>query len=130
MRAICLLLLGVIVTSSVTANTPNKAEPRCAFADPSFTTLTMVLISVADYYVKYRKWPLSKEQLRDEVLRSARALPPAEQVSARDIDRVFARFGLIEFQPRRRDLALAVEYRAEGKRHRQRILFHPGRSTD
>ena len=129
MRTLCVFLFAVIATSAVTA-APQAAEPRCAFADPSFTTLAMVLTSVADYYAKYRKWPLTKEELRDEVLRSVRALPPAERVSARDIDQVFARFGSIEFEARRRDLILAVDYHAEGKRHRQRILFHPGRTAD
>jgi hypothetical protein len=129
MRTLCFFLFAVVATSTVTANT-HHAEPRCAFADPSFTTLAMVVTSVADYYIKYRRWPLTKEQLRGEVLRSARSLPPAERVSARDIDQVFARFGSIEFQSRRRELVLAVDYRADGKRHRQRLLFQPGRTAD
>jgi hypothetical protein len=129
MRTLCLLLFAAVATSALAART-QAAEPRCAFADPSFTTLTMVLVSVADYYVKYRRWPLTKEQMRDEALRSVRALPAAQRVSSRDIDQVFARFGSIEFQPRGRDLVLAVDYHAEGKRQRQRILFHPGRSAD
>jgi hypothetical protein len=130
MRAVCLLLLITVAASGLTAATPQHAEPRCAFADPSFTTLVVVANSIAEFYVRHRRWPLSKEQLRDEALQSAHTLPAAQRPSARDIDRLFGRFGTIEFQPRGRDLILAVDYRAEGKRQQQRILFHPGRSAD
>ena len=130
MRTVFLHCLSVIASSTIAVAAPTSAEPRCAFADESFVTMFAISTAITEYYVSHRAWPVTKLQLRSQLIQIARALPPPDKPSSRDIDQLLSRFSRIDLQPRGRDLVLAVDYRAEGKRHVQRILFPAGRSTD
>ena len=130
MRTLSLLLLVTIASFPFAHSGAAREEPRCAFADESFTTMLAMSSAVTEYYVTHRAWPTNRQQLRTQLLQTARTLPPPDKPSAADIDQLFRRFSRIELQPRGRDLVLAIDYRAAGKRHRHRMLLRPGRSTD
>lgn len=130
MRTLPVLQLFAIASIALTTSGVARDEPRCAFADESFTTMLAISSIVTDYYVAHHTWPTNQHQLRTQLLQTARTLPPLDRPSPADFDQLFQRFSRIELKPRGRDLMLAIDYRAAGKGHKHRILLRPGRSTD
>jgi hypothetical protein len=124
-----ILFLGLF-GSSAPAATPSRDGPHCAFGDESFMTLFAVSTAVTAYYVRHHAWPTSRQQLRAQILEVARTMRPPDKPSPADVDQLLSRFSRLDLQPRGRDLVLAVEYRAAGKRHRYRMLIPPGRSSE
>jgi hypothetical protein len=115
---------------AVQANPP-PGEFRCAFADEQFTTWIVMASSVADYYAVHRVWPSSVPQLRTHAERVSAAQPALDTKPTKaDFDVFFSRFSRIEFTPQKKDLLLTLRFRAAGKVHQERTLFHPGRTAD
>lgn len=71
MRTVFLHCLSVIASSTIAAATATSAEPRCAFADESFVTMLALSTAVTEYYVSHRAWPVTKLQLRSQLLQTA-----------------------------------------------------------
>jgi hypothetical protein len=91
-----------------------------------------VLASCAtEYFAAHRAWPSTTQQLRVQLLQSARSGPAlAAMPTKKDVDQFFTRFSRIDLQQRGRDLVLAAQYRAEGRHYNRRLLLHPGRNSD
>ena len=125
------VIAGLAFTSLIASGAPlPRDEPRCAFADDAFMTMLAVSTAVTAYYVRHQRWPATTHDIRAQCLEIARRMRPPDKPSAADIDQLLSRFSRTDLQPRGRNLVLAVDYRAAGKRHRHRMLIPPGRSSD
>ena len=86
---------------------------------------------IADYYRANRVWPSTPVEIRSHAERVVAAEPPvAAKPTKSDFDIFFARFSRVELTPRKRDLLVTLGFRAGGEAHTERVIFHPGRTTD
>jgi hypothetical protein len=137
MRASASFLIPLMVVVHLAFSQPTaQASPppgkfRCAFADDRFVTWIVMAANVADYYAVHRAWPSTIPQLRTHAERTSAAQPAlAAKPTKADFDIFFARFSRIEFTSQQKDLLLTLRYRAAGKIHTDRTVFHPGRTAD
>ena len=131
MRALRLLVVFFLSPTLALCAPPQSREPGCAFADEPFMTFLVLASSATEYYAEHHTWPSTAQQLQAQLLQSARSGPPlAATPTNKDVGQFFTRFSRIDLQPRGRDLILAAQYRAEGRRYSRRLLLHPGRNSD
>jgi hypothetical protein len=139
MNAFASFLIPLVVAAAVllafsqpTAQaSPPPGEFCCAFADDRFSTWIAMAACVADYYAVHRVWPSTVPQLRAYAERTSAAQPAlAAKPTKSDFDVFFSRFSRIEFKLQQKDLLLTLRFRAAGKVHTDRTLFHPGRTAD
>jgi len=105
--------------------------PRCAFADPEFTSSMGICSLVAEYYVAQREWPLTKAQLEDQhrrLLEKERAQMSAEEVQ--ELSAFLDRFTLVDLRKRGEDLVFHYRFKIERKTVDQTVTFRPRPTAD
>jgi len=105
--------------------------PRCAFADPEFTTSMGICNLAAEYYVAHREWPLSKAQLREQnsqLLETERAQMSPEE--AQELSGFLDRFTLLDLRKRGEDLLLHYRFKIEQRTVDHTVTLRPRETAD
>src|SRR5262245_24188505 len=129
-------LVTVFVALACTAAScgPHHAAmsgPRCAFADPEFTTSMGICNLVAEYYVAHQQWPVTKAQLEEQhrqLLEKERAQMSAEEFQ--DISAFLDRCTLLDLRKTGEDLVFHYRFKIERKTTDQTVTFRPRSTAD
>ena len=124
-------LVSVLVALACTAAScgPRHSAmcgPRCAFADPEFTSSMGICNLVAEYYVAQREWPLTKAQLEEQHRRLLEK--EKSQMSAaefQDISGFLDRFTLLDLRRSGENLVFHYRFKIERKTVDQTVTFRP-----
>ena len=107
------------------------SEPRCAFADPKFTTSLGICNIVAEYYVTRHEWPLSKAQLEEQwkkMLEPEKEKMPMEEV--RELSDFLERFTLLDLRKKGDNLVFHYRFQLDEKTVDQKVMLKPGPTVD
>ena len=130
-RFACVLALLACTAASCGPQRSAMTGPRCAFADPEFTTSLGICNLAAEYYVAHLEWPLSKAQLEEQNRRLLEK--ERSQMSAGDAQELSAfldRFTLLDLRKSGDGLVFHYRFKIEGKTVDQTVTFRPRQTAD
>jgi hypothetical protein len=105
--------------------------PRCAFADPEFTTALAVCDLVAEYYITHHEWPLTKDELEEQLKRSLEEQRPHMSADESREGSVFLdQFTLLDMRKSGDHLRFRYCFEIDRKTVDQMVTFAPGPTAD
>ena len=130
-RLASVLILLACTAASCGPRRSAMSGPRCAFADPEFTTSMGICNLAAEYYVAHREWPLSRAQFEEQ----NRRLPETErpQMSpeeAQELSGFLDRCTLLDLRRSGEDLVLHYRFKIERRTVDQTVTLRPRETTD
>jgi hypothetical protein len=128
-----MFILVALACTAASCGPPRAAAggPRCAFADPEFSTALAVCDLVAEYYISRHEWPLTKAELEEQLKRSVEEQRPHMSADeAREASVFLNQFTLLDMQKSGNHLRFRYRFEIDRKTVDQMVTFTPGSTAD